>query len=82
MVNYDQGSSVELVRHELYLIKKKVAMHTKSDIYIVYSLCDKVCQWLPAGPWFSPGTPVPSTNKTDRHDLHCNWLNIVLKVEL
>ena len=29
----------------------------------------KVCQWLAAGRWFSPGTPVTSTNKTDRHDI-------------
>ena len=31
------------------------------------TLCDKVYQWLTAGRWFSPGTPVSSTNKTDRH---------------
>ena len=31
------------------------------------TLCDKVCQWLAEGRWFSPGTPVSSTNKTDRH---------------
>ena len=28
-----------------------------------------VCQWLAAGQWFSPGTLVSSTNKTDRHDI-------------
>jgi hypothetical protein len=28
------------------------------------TLCDKVCQWLAAGRWFSP---VSFTNKTDRH---------------
>jgi hypothetical protein len=33
------------------------------------TLCDKVCQWLVTGWWFSPGTPVSSTNKTDRHDI-------------
>ena len=33
------------------------------------TLCDKVCQWLAAGRWFSPGTPVSSTNKTDRRDI-------------
>ena len=33
------------------------------------TLCDKVYQWLAAGQWFSPGTPVSSTNKTDRHDI-------------
>jgi hypothetical protein len=26
-------------------------------------LCDKVCRWLATGLWFSPGTPVSSTNK-------------------
>ena len=33
---------------------------------------------LVAGRWFSPGTPVYSTNKTDRHDI----TEILLKVEL
>ena len=42
------------------------------------TLCDKVCQWLAAGQWFSPGTPVSSTNKTDRHDIK----EILLKVAL
>jgi hypothetical protein len=39
--------------------------HTKT-------LCDEVCQW------FSPGTPVSSVNKTDRHDI----IEILLKVAL
>ena len=39
-------------------------------------LCDKVCQWLAAGRWFSLGIPVSSTNKTDRH----NITEILLKV--
>jgi hypothetical protein len=42
------------------------------------TLCDKVCQWLAAGLWFSPGTPVSSTNKTDCHDI----TEILLKVAL
>jgi hypothetical protein len=33
------------------------------------TLCDKVCKWLETGQWFSPGTPVSSTNKTDRHNI-------------
>jgi hypothetical protein len=41
-------------------------------------LCDKGCQWLVAGRWFSPGTPVSSTNKTDREDI----TEILLKVPL
>ena len=32
-------------------------------------LWDKVCQWLAAGRWFSLGTLVCSTNKTDCHDI-------------
>jgi hypothetical protein len=33
------------------------------------TLCDKVCQWLATGRWFSPGHPVSSTNISDRHDI-------------
>jgi len=39
------------------------------------TLCDKVCQRLAAGRWFSP---VSSTNKTDRHDI----TELLLKVAL
>jgi hypothetical protein len=42
------------------------------------TLCDKVCQSLVAGRWFSLGTPVSSTNKTDCHDI----IEILLKVAL
>jgi len=34
------------------------------------TLCDKVCQWILAGQWFSQGTPVSSTNKTDCHNIN------------
>ena len=42
------------------------------------TLCDKVCQLFATGRWFSPGTPVSSTNKTDRHDI----TEMLLKVAL
>jgi hypothetical protein len=42
------------------------------------TLYEKVCQWLAAGRWFFPGTPVSSTNKTDRHEI----TEILLKVAL
>ena len=32
-------------------------------------IMDKVCQGHATGRWFSPGTPVSSTNITDRHDI-------------
>ena len=40
--------------------------------------CDKVCQWLVPGWWFSSGSPVFSTNKTDWRDI----AEILLKVAL
>ena len=39
---------------------------------------DKAYQLLVHGRWFSPGTLVSSTNKTDRHDI----TEILLKVAL
>jgi len=42
------------------------------------TLSDKVCHWLAAGWWFSPGTPVSSNNKTDCHDI----TEILMKVAL
>jgi hypothetical protein len=40
--------------------------------------CDKVCQGLATGRWFSPGPMISSTNKTDRHDI----TEILLKVSV
>jgi hypothetical protein len=42
------------------------------------TLCDKVCQWLATGQWFSPCTLVSSTTKTDHQDI----TEILLKVAL
>jgi hypothetical protein len=42
------------------------------------TVCDKVCQWLTASRWLSSGTPVSSTNKSDRYDI----AEILLKVAL
>ena len=42
------------------------------------TLCDKICQGLATGRWFSSGAPVSSTNKTDHHDIN----EILLKVAL
>jgi hypothetical protein len=42
------------------------------------TLCDKICQRLAAGRWFSPGTPVSSTHKTDHHSIAELVLNVVL----
>ena len=42
------------------------------------TLCDKVCQWLVTGRWFSPGPSVSSTNKTYCQDI----TEILLKVAI
>ena len=41
------------------------------------TLCDKVCQWLATGWWFSPDTSVSSINKADH-----NMAEMLLKVAL
>ena len=54
-------------------------MHCCDNFFLnLNSLCDKVCQWLVAGQWFSLGSPVSSTTKTDGHDI----TEILLKVAL
>jgi hypothetical protein len=42
------------------------------------TLCDKISLWLAAGRWFSSGTLVSISNKTDRHDI----TDILLEVAL
>jgi len=59
------------------ILKCRTAVTTEGSSVQV-TLCDEVCQWLATGRWFSPGTPVSSTNKTDCHDI----TEILLKVAL
>ena len=42
---------------------------------------DKVYQLLAHGQWFSPGTPVSSPIKTDRHDIAEILLNVALNTK-
>ena len=55
------------------MIKGDVQISTRTRG--VHILCDKVCQALATGRWFSPDPPVSFTNKTDRH----NTTEILLK---
>ena len=43
------------------------------------TLCSKVYQGLATGQWISMGTPVSTTNKTDRHDITEILLKMTLK---
>ena len=61
---------------------KQIGQQSNNYDKIVYRIfylhpyqCDKVCQWLATGWWFSP---VSSTIKTDRHDI----TEILLKVAI
>jgi hypothetical protein len=48
----------------------------------VYSIQrDKVCERLATGWWFSSGTPVSSTNKTEHHDITEILLKVVLNTK-
>ena len=57
--------------------------HRGRDGMVVGSttICDKVCQLLATGLWFSPGPPASSTNITDRHDITKILLNIFNEVQ-
>ena len=61
----------------LSLLKLCVRVPLRRGVLDV-TLCYKVCKWLATGQWFSPYTPVSSTNKTNRHDI----TEILLKVAL
>jgi hypothetical protein len=67
------------IRTYQYLSQLKLWVRTpfRRDV-LDSTLCDKVCQWLDTCGWFSPGTPISSTNKTERHDI----AKILLKVAL
>jgi hypothetical protein len=43
-----------------------------------FAASTNICQWLATGRWFSPGTPVSSTNKTGRHYIAEILLKVVL----
>ena len=52
-----------------------ITTHFASSHQLDTTVCDKVCQRLAAGQWFSP---ISSTNKTDRHDITVSLLKVVL----
>ena len=52
---------------------------TRSWRGVLNTLCDKACQWLETGQWFSPGTPVTSTNNINCHDISEILLKVTLK---
>ena len=63
---------------QMGLLNQGSIFYWLSCIVAYFKFCDKVCQWYAAYRWFSPGTPVYSTIKTDHHDI----TEILLKVTL
>ena len=55
-----------------YILQQKLDILYTSQI-------NTYCQWLAPGQWFSPGIPVSSTNKTDRHDITKILLKVAFK---
>ena len=56
-----QGKYMYFLRISKFNRSWRGVLHTTS--------CDKVCQWLATGQWFSPGTLVCSAKKTVRHNI-------------
>jgi hypothetical protein len=71
---------------ELQLPVQSVPITTKvvnsnpfhSEVYSIQQYVTFMWHWLAIGWWFSPGTPVSSTNKTDHHDIAEILLKVVL----
>ena len=63
----------EMVKRKGFVIHKVSTfyLYTCSSLTCALNshLCDKVCQLLAHGRWFSPGTPASATTKTGRHDI-------------
>ena len=62
------------------VITKVVSLYPSQVGYTRYNIMHYVIKFVSdmAGQWFSPGTPVSSTNKTDRHDITEILLKVVL----
>ena len=63
---------------ETFVFSSALLRHCSWRGVIYTTLCDKVCQWLVTDQWFSHGTSLSSTNKTDSHGI----TEILLKVTL
>ena len=72
-LSFYQNSAFKIFKWSFISIRLDIVyVYIYIYIYIIHQL------WLIAGQWFSPGPPVSSTNKTDRHDI----TEISLKVAL
>jgi hypothetical protein len=75
---YLYASYILLILHTNNNNKKHIYMQRSWHDLLDTTLCDKVCQWLATGRWFSLGTLVSSTNKSYCHDITEILLNVAL----
>jgi hypothetical protein len=70
---------LHIVLDNILLVNKQNLIYKPNPYYVFdTTLSDKMYQWLATGRWFSPDTPVSSTNTTDRHDIAETLLTVVL----
>jgi hypothetical protein len=74
----DLSQVIDKLYHIMLCRVHGICAHHLIALHFSCELCDKVCQWLATGRWFSTGTPVSSTNKTDLHDIAEVWLKVAL----
>ena len=74
---------IQYMKIRAIIVSTSTPGYYNKDVYFCFwcvldtTLCDKVCQRLAAGLWFSP---VSSTKKTDRHDVSEILLKVVLNI--
>ena len=75
---------LDILMVSLFLSIQCIVLFIPSCVYIKYNYQIRLQlyhggQWLAAGQWFSPCTPVSPTNKTDLHDITEILLKVALK---
>ena len=78
IISEDHGWNYTWISTSVPITTKVVRIKPRSWRGVLDTTFCDVCQWLATGQWFSQGTPVSSTNKTDQHDI----AEILLKVAL
>jgi hypothetical protein len=73
-----RGTSKNRVHSNFFLFYTSNCAHKGYGV-LMPTLCDKVCQCLAASRWFSLGTPVSSTDKTDCYHITEILLKVALK---
>jgi hypothetical protein len=79
---YSVNSLVLLCQQSCVIVSTVLCYCVNSLVLLCQQSCVIVstilCYCLATGLWFYPGTPVSSTNKTDRYDIALNTLNLTL----